>query len=71
MTEACVSRLGGFMRGRTLRAVVLVCLFSVATPIFSAPRQDEPGVDVFIKKIVRVVRHLLTLDTVDPTYPKP
>jgi hypothetical protein len=59
------------MRGRTLRAVIFVCLLTVATPIFASPRQDESGVDVFIKKIVRVVRHLLTLDTVDPTYPKP
>jgi hypothetical protein len=58
------------LRGCTLRAVIFVCLLTVATPIFASPRQ-ESGVDFLIKRIVRVVRHILTLDTVDPTYPKP
>ena len=59
------------MRRFSLRAVILVCLLSVAVPMVAAPRQDEPGFDGFLKRIVRVIRHVLPFDTSDPNYPKP
>lgn len=59
------------MRRFSLRAVVLACVLSIAVPLFAAPRQDESGFDLFIKRIVRVIRHVLPLDTSDPNYPKP
>lgn len=59
------------MRNFSLRIAIFVCLLSIAAPIFAAPRRDESAFGGLLNKIVRVVRHLLPLDTVDPTYPKP
>jgi hypothetical protein len=59
------------MRNHAVRALVFVCLLSIAAPVFAAPRGDESGLGRLFSRIVRVVRHLLPLDTVDPTYPKP
>ena len=59
------------MRRFSLRAVILVCVLSIAVPMFAAPRQEESGFELFLKRVVRVIRHVLPLDTSDPNYPKP
>ena len=59
------------MRTRFVRLVVFTCLLSIAAPVFAAPRHDESALDRLLIRIGRVVKHLLPLDTVDPTFPKP
>lgn len=59
------------MRRLSLRAVILACLLSIAVSAFATPRQDEPGFRSFLNRIVRIIRHVLPLDTVDPSLPKP
>lgn len=59
------------MRNRSVQALIFVCLLSLAVPVFAAPRHDESALDRLFSRISRVVRHLLPLDLVDPTYPKP
>lgn len=61
------------MRRLSLRAVILACLLSIAVSAFATPRQDEPGFGFgsFLNRIVRIIRHVLPLDTVDPSLPKP
>ena len=59
------------MRRSSLRAVIFVCLLSLAAPAFASPRDDASRFDQFLTRIIRAVRHILPLDTVDPTYPRP
>jgi hypothetical protein len=59
------------MRNQFVRALFFVCILSIAVPLFAAPRHDESAFDRLLTRISRVVRHLLPLDLVDPTYPKP
>jgi hypothetical protein len=59
------------MRRLSLRAVVLACLLSIAMSAYAMPRQDEPGFGSFLNRIVRIIRRVLPLDTVDPSLPKP
>ena len=56
------------------RAVAIAFLvFATVIPAQAAPRQDDsprrqPGL---IERIVKLVKHILPLDTIDATWPKP